>query len=308
MDNTIKPHVCNETDSLQCVIVGLPQSSGAAPTLSETYDARSYRSVEEGNYPQEEDIVEEMENLATTLQHEGIEVLRPTQIDNYNQLFARDVAFTIDNQLFIANMIPEREQEILAYKEIFARIPSQQIVHLPQEVHAEGGDMMLYNDILFMGVTPSKAFDEYKMARTNEAALRFFKKQFPQKRVIPLELRKHDTRPEEGVLHLDCAFQPVGKGKALYYPDGFARKEDVELIESIFGKENLFAITPDEAFNLTTNIFSIAPNRVIIEKNFNRLRSHLENEWNISTISIPYYEISKEGGLLRCSTCPLIRQ
>lgn len=308
MASTIKPHVCNETDSLHCVVVGLPHSLGTPPTLEETYDARSYRAVEEGNYPIESDIVEEMEQLATTLEREGIEVLRPTLIPDYNQLFARDVAFTIDEELFIANMIPEREKEILAYREVFSRIPDEQIVHLPKEVHAEGGDIMLYNDILFMGVTPDKDFDHYKMARTNEAAIRYFTSHFPQKKVIPLQLKKHDSNPEKGVLHLDCAFQPVGRGKALYYPQGFARQEEVELIESIFGKENLFAITAEEAFNLTTNIFSISPNRIIVENEFHRLRAHLENEWNISTISIPYYEISKQGGLLRCSTCPLIRQ
>lgn len=307
MSHTIKPHVYNETDTLKTVIVGLPQSSGSIPSLEETYDARSYRSVEEGNYPLEPDVIAEMENLASVLAAEGVRVLRPMLIEDYNQLFARDVAFTIDTKLFIANMIPERQKEIGAYREIIDLIDPENIVHLPDEVQAEGGDIMLYDDILFMGVTESPAFEQYKMARTNEEALRFFRKQFPDKRIIPIRLRKHDHRPEDGVLHLDCAFQPVGKGKAVYYPEGFAREEDRRLIEEIFGADNLFAVSPEEAFDLSTNIFSLSPTKVLVEERFQRLANYLETRWHINTLALPYYEISKQGGLLRCSTCPLER-
>ncbi len=308
MIRNIKPHVFNETNKLRTVIVGLPQSMGGTPTLEETYDARSYRAVEEGNYPLEEDIVEEMEKLVSTLENEGVEVLRPSLIENYNQLFARDVAFTIDTKLFIANMIADRQKEIDAYKHILARIAPESIVHLPEGTQAEGGDIMLYNDTLFIGVTNNNEFNSFKMARTNEAALSFFRKEFPNKRIVPIHLKKHDTRPEEGVLHLDCAFQPVGKGKAIYYPEAFANEEDRTIIEEVFGKENLFAITPNEAFDLTTNIFSVSPQKVIVEEKFTRLASHLNNNWNIDVLTIPYYEVSKQGGLLRCSTCPLVRE
>lgn len=308
MIRNIKPHVFNETNKLRTVIVGLPQSMGGTPTLEETYDARSYRAVEEGNYPLEEDIVEEIEKLVSTLENEGVEVLRPSLIENYNQLFARDVAFTIDTKLFIANMIADRQKEIDAYKHILARIAPESIVHLPEGTQAEGGDIMLYNDTLFIGVTNNNEFNSFKMARTNEAALSFFRKEFPNKRIVPIHLKKHDTRPEEGVLHLDCAFQPVGKGKAIYYPEAFANEEDRTIIEEVFGKENLFAITPNEAFDLTTNIFSVSPQKVIVEEKFTRLASHLNNNWNIDVLTIPYYEVSKQGGLLRCSTCPLVRE
>lgn len=307
MSYDITPHVSNETSPLEMVIVGLPQSSGAPPTLEEAYDARSYRAVEEGNYPTEEDVVVEMENLATLLQREGVTVLRPSLIPDYNQLFARDVAFAIEDKLYIANMIPEREKEIEAYKGIIDRIDPSAVIHLPEEVHAEGGDMMLYNDIIFMGVTDDSHYEQYKMARTNEAALAFFREQFPQKRIIPIHLKKHDHRPEDGILHLDCAFQPVGKDKAVYFPEGFIYEEERKQVEEIFGKENLFAITREEAFDLATNLFSISPSRVVVEHRFERLIQHLQEEWHIDVIPIPYYEISKQGGLLRCSTCPLVR-
>lgn len=303
----IQPNVCNETDLLKTVVVGLPQSLGAQPTLEETYDARSYRSVEEGNYPLEKDIIEEMNGLVAALERHGVEVLRPQLLPDYNQIFARDVAFVIDDRLFIANMISDRQKEIDAFGKVLEHIDPANMVHLPENVLVEGGDVVLYNDILFMGVTEKAGINQYKMARTNEAALAYFLTQFPQKQIIPLRLKKHDTRPEEGILHLDCAFQPVGKGKAIYYPEAFVNKDEVALIEKIFGKENLFAITPEEAFDLTTNILSISPNKILIEERFCRLAKHLDEVWKMEVVSIPYYEVSKQGGLLRCSTCPLVR-
>lgn len=34
----------------------------------------------------------------------------------------------------------------------------------------------------------------------------------------------------------------------------------------------------------------------------------METEWGLTVERVPYHEISKMGGLLRCSTLPLIRQ
>jgi N-dimethylarginine dimethylaminohydrolase len=59
---------------------------------------------------------------------------------------------------------------------------------------------------------------------------------------------------------------------------------------------------------MNSNIFSISPNVVVSEQNFTRLNQFLENEWNIKVEQIPYREISKMGGLLRCSTLPLVRE
>ncbi len=302
----IVPSVSTETDRLRKVIVGLPYSLGPTPTLSEAYDARSYRSIEEGNYPLEEDIVHEMDALVKALQKANVEVLRPSLLEDCNQIFARDVAFVIDDKIFISNMIKDREKEILAYSEILERIDPKHIVRLPLSAQAEGGDIVLYGDILFVGITEDCDFDQYKMARTNRAALDFFQDQLPHKEIIPVHLPKHDQSPEKGILHLDCAFQPVGNNKAVYFPEAFVYEEERKFVEDLFGKDNLFAITSSEAFDLTTNIFSISPQLVVVEEKFQRLSEQL-HRWGIETIPVPYYEISKQGGLLRCSTCPLER-
>ena len=54
------------------------------------------------------------------------------------------------------------------------------------------------------------------------------------------------------------------------------------------------------------NIFSIAEDIVVVEEHFTRLKAWLE-EQGITVETVPYREISKMGGLLRCSTLPLVR-
>ena len=49
------------------------------------------------------------------------------------------------------------------------------------------------------------------------------------------------------------------------------------------------------------------PNIVVSEKSFTRLNSWLRS-FDIVVEEINYKEISKQGGLLRCSTLPLIRE
>lgn len=306
--------VHNETGKLRTVIVGRPESQGAAPTLSEAYDACSYQSIAKGIYPTEEAITREMDGLVALLTQLGVEVLRPDPIADCNQIFARDIAFVIGERFYIGNILKERTTEQDALRHIIASVPKEQVVYLTHEsaqtepIRVEGGDVMLYNDIVFIGVTEEdEGFGQYKTARTNRAALRYFEQAVPEKRFIPLHLKKHDTEPQEGVLHVDCAFQPVGNGKAVYYPDGFTRADERAFIEKLFGKENLFAVRSDEAWHLTTNFLSVAPDEVIVEEHFTRLAHHLANEWHIKVHTIPYAETSKQGGLLRCSTCPLLR-
>ncbi len=303
----IIPSVSNETDKLEVVVLGLPESLGGVPQLSDTYDAKSYEAITKGTFPSEQAVIKEMNALHETLVNNGVRVLRPNLLENYNQVFARDVAFTIDNTLFVSNLIPDRAEETKAMQDIFDMIAPEHIEQLPERVHTEGGDILLYNDILFVGCYLRDDYPTFKTARTNQYAIDFFKERFPNKTIVPLQLRKHDQDPRQSVLHLDCAFQPVGKGKALIYKEGFLEQNELGLVEEIFGKDNLFAVTGEEAYNMNTNIVSLSPNKLISDKSFVRLNEHLRTNWHIAVDEVPYQEISKMGGLLRCSTMPLVR-
>lgn len=303
----IIPSVSNETDRLEVVVLGLPHSLGRTPSLEEAFDAKSYETISRGIYPTEEAIIYEMTALHQALCNNGVEVLRPNLIENYNQVFARDVAFVIDDTLCISNLIPDRELETGAMRSIVERIPQKHIEYLPERVHTEGGDILLYNDVLLVGCYLRPDYPSYKMARTNQYAVDFLKERFPHKHIIPLELHKDDHDPHRGVLHLDCAFQPIGKNKALIWSEGFLNTHDLGLIEELFGKENLFAVTGQEAYMMNTNLVSISPSKVISDEAFTRLNQHLTSQWGIEVDTVPYQEVAKMGGLLRCSTLPLVR-
>lgn len=301
-------YLINETSKLKAVVLGQDASIGPVPKPEETYDAKSYHSLINGIYPTEEAVAKEMSAFEAVLLKHDVQIFRPSVLENCNQVFARDVAIVIDDKIINSNIIPDREDEKEAYEMVYKQIAYNKIFNLPEKAHVEGGDVVLYNDIVFVGIYAGRDYSSLKSARTNVYAFHFLRELFPNKIFIPMELVKHDTDPYRSVLHLDCTFMPVGNDKAIVYKDGFLNVKDYHLIVDIFGEENIFEITKEEMFQMNSNIFSISPDVVVSEQNFLRLNEHLENNWNIMVERIPYAEISKMGGLLRCSTLPLIRE
>ena len=304
----MKLNIKNETGRLKSVVLGQPKSIGPVPTLEESYDAKSYYSIENGIYPKEEDIIAEMTAFEKVLKKYDVEVFRPNIIKDYNQVFARDVAFVIEDKMIISNVIKDRADEQEAYRKIFEKVEWRKIINLPETAHVEGGDVIVWNDYLFIGTCYSEDYRSFKTARTNEYAIEILKEYFPKKRIIDLDLKKNDKIPYEGVLHLDCTFNPIGKDKCIIYKNGFVDESDYELIVDIFGEENCFNITDEEMFEMNPNIFSISPEVVVSDKTFIRMNNHLRDVWGFTVEEIPYREVSKMGGLLRCSTMPLVRE
>ena len=304
----MKLNIKNETGRLKSVVLGQPKSIGPVPTLEESYDAKSYYSIENGIYPKEEDIIAEMTAFEKVLKKYDVEVFRPNIIKDYNQVFARDVAFAIEDKMIISNVIKDRADEQEAYRKIFEKVEWRKIINLPETAHIEGGDVIVWDDFLFVGTCFSEDYRNYKTARTNEYAIEILKEYFPKKRIIDLDLKKNDKVPYQGVLHLDCTFNPIGKDKCIIYKDGFVDESDYQLTIDIFWEENCFHITPEEMFEMYPNIFSISPEVVVSDETFTRMNDFLRNEWGFTVEEIPYREISKMGGLLRCSTMPLVRE
>ncbi len=304
----MKLDIKNETGRLRSVVLGQPQSNGPVPTLEESYDAKSYDSIKKGIYPTESDIIKEMSEFEKVLKKYDVEVFRPEVINDYNQVFARDVAFVIEDKMILANLLPDRADEQEAYNKIFEKVEWRKIINLPDTAHIEGGDVIVWNDFIFIGTCFSEDYRNFKTARTNEYAIEILKEYFPKKRILDMELIKNDHEPYKGILHLDCTFNPIGKDKCIIYKNGFVDDSDYNLILDIFGEENCFHVTDEEMFEMYPNIFSISPEVVVSDKSFSRMNNHLRNEWGMTVEEIPYREISKMGGLLRCSTMPLVRE
>ena len=302
----LKLRVTNETDRLKAVILGTAVSNGATPTLEEAYDPKSAEYIKAGTYPIEKDMVAEMDAFAAVLQKYGVQVYRPEIIRDCNQIFTRDIGFVIDDVFIKANILPDRQAEFQAIEYIVKQMNPDKVVTPPEEVHIEGGDVMPWNEHIFIGTYKGDDYKEQVTARTNMAGVAFIKKLFPHKKVKEFDLVKSKTEARDNALHLDCCFQPVGKDKAIIYKGGFRSEADYQYLVDIFGAENLFHIEREEMYEMNSNVFSISPEGVVSEKHFTRLNAWLRAQ-GFTVEEIPYSEISKQEGLLRCSTLPLLR-
>ncbi len=299
-------NIKDEIAPLKAVVLGTAESCGPTPGPEEAYDPKSLEHILAGTYPKEVDMIKEMEAFADVFHKYGVKVFRPEVLENCNQIFSRDIAFVIENKLVIANILPDREQEVEAILHVLDKIDDKDILHPPEEVHVEGGDVMPWKDYIFVGTYTAADYATHITARTNKYAVDWLASEFPDKKIKSFELRK-STNAKENALHLDCCFQPLGKGKAILHKNGFLVEEEYQWLIEYFGVENIFEITADEMYNMFSNVFSISPEVIVSERNFTRLNTWLRNH-GFTVEEIPYAEIAKQEGLLRCSTLPLIRE
>ncbi len=299
-------NIQNETSRLRRVILGRADSNGPVPSLEDAYDPKSIEHIKNGTYPKEEDMVKEMEEVLQIFDKYDVDVYRPDLIEDYNQIYARDIAFVIENKIIKSHILPDRDREIEAIRYVLDQIPQENLIKLSDEAHIEGGDVMPHNDYIFIGTYKEDDYAEHITARTNMVAVEEIQQLFPHKKVKSFNLRKSNTNAKENALHLDCCFQPVGDKYAIIHPDGFLNKDELQWLYDFFGKENCFEIDAQEMYDMTSNIFSISENVVISDKAFTRLNKWLRDR-NITVEEVDYREIAKQEGLLRCTTLPLIR-
>jgi N-dimethylarginine dimethylaminohydrolase len=302
----IKINIANETGKLSAVVVGIANDFGGAPKLEECYDPKSKAHITAGTYPVEKDCIHEIRALVAVFERHGVEVFRPKNINGVNQIFTRDIAFVIADKLVLPNIIENRKEEISAIDDLISQIPSELILKMPADARVEGGDVMPWNEYVFAGYSEKEDFEKYTVARTNRAGLNFLKDTFPNKKVKGFELNKSDVNPRENALHLDCCFQPIGKNSAIMYRGGFKNEADINFLVNYFGAENIIEISKEEMYNMNSNVFSISEQVIVSEKGFTRLNTELRKR-GLIVEEIPYAEIAKMEGLLRCSTIPLIR-
>ena len=299
-------NIQNETSRLRTVVLGTAFHNGPIPTIEECYDPKSKIHVIAGTYPKEQDMIVEMESVARVFEKYGIKVFRPKVIENYNQIFSRDIGFVIEDKFITANILPDRDLEISAIDHVLDLIPKENRISLPEDCHVEGGDVMPWNNYIFIGTYSGKDYPEYITARTNVNAVKAIQELFPTKIVKSFELRKSNDNAKENALHLDCCFQPIGKDKAILHKNGFLIEEEFLWLVDFFGRENIFEISKDEMYQMNSNVFSISENIIVSEQNFTRLNTWLV-EKGFTVEKVPYAEIAKQEGLLRCSTLPLVR-
>lgn len=302
----ININIENEYSRLKIVILGIANNLGDPPTESDAYDPRSLYHIKNNSYPIEDDLLREVDSFYNKLIKHNVEVIRPTNINNCNQIFARDLGFVISNLFFLSNIVPNRNHELKGIDDILKNLDVG-VIKLPEFMHIEGGDVIVHNDKVFIGTYSNDDYSNLITARTNNSSIDYLKKMITDKEIIPIDLKKSNTDIYKNTLHLDCCFQTIANDKAIICPDGFKSKKDVDFLINYFGESNVFVANPEETFQLTSNVLVVSPDVIISNVKFNRLNSWLENK-GVLVEEVDYSNVSKMSGLFRCSTLPLKRE
>ncbi|MDG1930151.1 MAG: arginine deiminase family protein [Flavobacteriaceae bacterium] len=286
--------------------MGTAAAMGAPPNIQDLYDPTSKKHLLAGTFPKKAALQRALADLERIFLRYGVTVLRPDNVVDCNQIFARDLGFVVGDIFVRANIIPHREKELAGLTSLLAQIPSSQQLIFSNEVHVEGGDVIVHNEYIYVGISTRPDYAKLLTARTNKAAAAALQQTFPSKKVKAFELNKSNTIPHENALHLDCCFQPVGRNLALTCPEGFADMDAYNLLVTHFGDTNIFEVSAVEMSQMMCNVVSISPTVVVSNTSFIRLNTWLRQR-GITVEEVDFDEIGKQGGLFRCVTLPLFR-
>ncbi|XXM71119.1 dimethylarginine dimethylaminohydrolase family protein [Lysinibacillus sphaericus] len=228
------------------------------------------------------------------LQHNKfLDILRKNEIKTHllspkatfpEQVFTRDIGFTVGRTLFVSDMkMPVRQGEELELKNWLSARGMTYIDLVEDET--EGGDVLVHGNTVFIGLSE----------RTTSEGVKRIQSYLPHCDVIPLPIH-------EDILHLDCIFNIVSNNEALIYREGL-RKEDITLLSSHF---DLIEVSREEQFTMGVNVLAIG-NKKVISLPINKGVNHNLRDRGFEVIEVDFDEIIKSGGSFRCCTLPLLR-
>ena len=148
-NSKISLSVNSETGFLKSVVLGIPNDIGSIPNIKECFDPSSIYHVDNNSYPSEIDISKEMTDFLEVLNKYNVEVLRPENILNLNQVFARDLGFVIQDTFLISNIIENRSNEIPAIEHIINQFSSDKVLKIDSNSKIEGGDVTIFKNHVF---------------------------------------------------------------------------------------------------------------------------------------------------------------
>ncbi|TVQ45178.1 MAG: amidinotransferase, partial [Saprospirales bacterium] len=273
----------DETSCLKTVILGHSRDMNPSKPVN---NPKYAETIKEGREVTDLELMNEIEGFAELLEREGVRVIRPENTIGCTQIFPRDIGFVIADTFIVSNMrFENRKCEFSGIKKWVDQFPK--VLYPPKGVIIEGGDVVLFGKYVFVGIGQ----------RTNLEGVAFLEKNFKEKTIVPLQLQVTDDA-RTNILHLDCALQPVGQEAVIIYEDGFTKTP--EAIFDLFSPKNRIMVSQQEMYEMVPNVFSVSPNRVVIEKKFERLAGELRKR-DVRPLSIAYRGVSGLGGLLRCS-------
>lgn len=294
-EGKIKINVNSETGTLREVIIGLADNFHKSGEIEIVNQSMVKNYCDQNLKPTAEKAVPEFEAYKRTLEQCGVKVYLPHAVEGVpDQLTPRDIGFVIDNIFFVAGMKKEsRKEEYKGIEHLFNKFDGR-IIYVPEGIVVEGGDIIIDKDIVYVGLSQ----------RTDKKGLEFLKQNLKRDyEIVPCYLKSLDE--SEDVLHLDCAFNPIGEGYALIYKEGFD-----SIPKIIDDRYRFITVTKEEQQNLGTNVLSISQTKIIARKGneFENLNERIRSIASIDVVEVKFDEAPKTGGSFRCCALPLYRE
>lgn len=282
--------VNSETGRLRSVIIGYPDSFVLPAPINHKH---TIYHDEHPDRPTRDRLRPEFDRFRAALESCGVEVLQPVPVDDVpDQLTPRDIGFVIGEKFVVASMATAcRREEWRGIQGVLEQIAEDDILWTPESIVLEGGDVVVDRGHLYVGLSE----------RTTRDGFDFLRDHFADRytvETVPLKQLHHG----EDVLHMDCAFLPVGERHALIYPDGFQTVRD-----SIRDRYEWIEVTKDEQFELATNVLSVSPTTVISRHLVGTVNDRLRDA-GLEVIELTFDETPKSGGSFRCASLPLRRE
>lgn len=279
-ESTVNWHGCSsEYETLQQVIVCEPKFMKIEEIINDIQKKYADQNIDVRK------AMNQHQTFTEELSNNGIEVIRlNSQSEFPEQVFARDIGFTIGQKVFISGMaseIRQGEEDLLRDWLRENDLPYQKITL----GSIEGGDVIVDGNRLFVGVS----------GRTNLEAIEMLEQQLPDWTIIRVPF-------DEKYLHLDCVFNILSSTHALVFPKALSA-ETYEQLSSFF---TLIEVEEEEQFTMGTNVLSIGQNRIFSLPVNNKVNAKMR-EAGFHIIEVDLSEIIKSGGSFRCCTMPLTR-
>lgn len=274
-----KTHCTNEYGKLKKVVVVSPENMQINEIINETQKHFLKENIDIDK------AVSQHKTFVEALEENGSEVIHLQPSPEFNeQVFTRDIGFTIHDQFFVASMNTDvRRGEVKTLKHWLEEneVPYTELLH-----SIEGGDVLVDEENIWIGVS----------GRTNQLAIQSLRNQLTPYTVHELPLR-------EDILHLDCVFTIISSEWALVYPQAFS-EGDLETIKKHY---NIITVTDEEQFQMGPNVLAIGDGKIISLTQNQALNERIRAE-GFDVIELDLSEIIKSGGSFRCCTLPLIRE
>lgn len=271
---------CNtEYDSLKRVILCQPKFMAIEDVINEVQEQYKDENIDVDIAMKQH---REFERL---LRKHGVEVIKLPSSEKFpEQVFTRDIGFTVGDEVFVAEMASDiRKGEEEALEEFLEEedIPYQTTVD-----RVEGGDVIVDQDNVYVGIS----------SRTSDQAVRNLERDLPNHNIIRVPFN-------EKYLHLDCVFNILSPKVGLIFPEALSP----EMVETLSETYTLIEVSAEEQFTLGTNVLSIGDGKVFsLPQNKKVNKAMRENGYEV--IEVDFSEIIKSGGSFRCCSMPLERE